>query len=149
VLRNVSVRSNALGKHEGDYQFTDTLPGHGTFQYDIIGVYKETGYRVILDGIPVSFKPEVNLPKQFIARIPLTYAAKGKLEGKVINAGTDAVLTTIQYDYVYPETLGVNLTRFVKQGVSRFWIRIRNIKTKEFHQFTFQVSNGELSLLEK
>jgi hypothetical protein len=149
VLSDVSVRSNALGKHEEDYQFIDTLSGYGAYQYDIIGVYKETGYRVLLDRIPVSFKQEVNLPKQFIARIPLSYSGKGKLEGKVINASTDEVLTTIQYDYVYPETLGVNLTKFVKQGIHRFWVKMRNIKTKEFHQFTFQVTNGELTLLNK
>jgi hypothetical protein len=149
LLHNISIRSNALGKHEEDYQFMDTLSDYGMYQYSIIGVYKETGYRVLLDGIPVSFKQEVNFPKQFIARIPLSYTGKGKLEGKVINASTDEVLTLIHYDYVYPETLGVNLTKFVKLGISRFWVRIRNIKTKEFQQFTFQVSNGELTLLEK
>jgi hypothetical protein len=149
VLKDVSVRSNALGKHEEEYQFIDTLSEYGTYQYNVIGVYKETGYRALLDGVPVSFKQEINLPKQFIARIPLSYSGKGKLEGKVINARTDEVLTLIQYDYVYPEALGVNLTKFVKQGVSRFWVRLRNSKTKEFHQFTFQVINGELSLLEK
>jgi hypothetical protein len=150
TVGNISIRSNALGKQEKDYLFTDTLSAYGVYQYAIIGVYRENGYRVLLDESSVSFKQEVNLPKQFIARVPLSFAGKGKLEGKVINASTDEVLKTIQYVYVYPETLGVNVTVFVKRDVKRFWIKIRNTKTKEFHQFTFQVDmNDELVLIEK
>lgn len=149
-ITNIAIRSNALGKHEEDYQFIDTLLSYGTYQYDIIGVYKETGYRVLLDRTTVSIQPETNLPKQFIARVPLSFSGKGKIEGRVVNASTDEILTIIQYDYVYPETLGVNLTKYVKLGVSRFWVKIRNTKTKEFNQFTFQVTNtGELHLINK
>jgi hypothetical protein len=143
VLQNVFVGSNALGKYDEDYQYSDTLSAYGTYHYDILGVYKETGYRILLDGLQVTFKQELNVPKQFIARVPLSFAGKGKIEGDVINASNDQILTLIRYDYVYPETLGVNVTRFVKMGVKRFWIKIRNTKTKEFKQFTYQLNNND------
>ena len=150
TLRDVYVRSNSLGKHELFYNTVDTLLSHGIYQYSIIGVYRETGYRELLDEVVVSFKRHDDFSKQFIAKVPLSFTGKGKLNGKVINASTDEVLTTIQYDYVYPETLGVNLTKFVNRGTIRFWIKIKNDKTKEFQQFTFQVNaEGEVKLLQK
>jgi hypothetical protein len=145
----VALQNNALGKYVEDYRFTDTLSVQGEYQYKIIGVARELENRWVLDRIKLRFDPQIRT-KQFIGRLPLSFTSNGAVGITIINAHTDQALTFFSHPYSLPEVVDVNLTRFVNAGVTRFWIRARNTKTKEVRQYTYRLTaEGELVLVEK
>ncbi len=142
------TNNNSLGSYNEDYSYTDTLIVRGNYQYKVIGVEKESEDRLLLDQVSINSN---GLPQKYKwIQIPLSFSKKGDLDISVINPYTDALLYAQTFEYIVPEIFSINLTKFVNQGIKRFWIKIRQVKTKEFRQYTYQINDlGDLVLFEK
>jgi hypothetical protein len=122
----------------------------GKYQYKVIGVEKETQNRLLLDQISINSKSDTGLRKYKAAALPLSFRKKGDVEITVINPENNTVLTAFTYEYVSPESLYIDLTTFVDKGVKRFWIKMKQVETKETRYYAYQISEiGDLVLVEK
>jgi hypothetical protein len=144
------TNNNSLGSYNENYSYTDTLTENGKYQYKVIGVEKETQSRLLLDQIDINTIRE-NAPRKYkVALVPLSFRKKGDLEIFVINPDNDARLAAFTYEYIFPESFYVNLTKFVDNGMKKFWIKVKQVKTKETRHYTYQMNDsGELVLTEK
>jgi len=139
----VSVESNALGRMELYYDYTDTLQQYGEFTYKIIGVAKGDADRILLDVSTVRFYPAKAVPKSYVTQVPLSFAGKGLVEIIVIDAFTDRVLSSYQVNYKTPQQFTIALA-----GTTRYWVRVKNMQTRESRQFTYQVNaQDEIALV--
>lgn len=149
-LRSVLyTNKNSLGSYNENYSYTDTLIESGKYQYKVIGVEKETQNRLLLDQMSINSIRD-NAPRKYkVALVPLSFRKKGDLEILVINPDNDARLAAFTYEYAFPESFYINLTKFVDNGMKKFWIRVKQVKTKETRHYTYQINDsGELVLAE-
>jgi len=145
----MSARGNALGAFVENYSFTDTLSARGMYQYKIIGVEREAESRLLLDQVKINFNPLTSPEKQTIVKVPFLFASKGRVEIFVINKADHDLLDYSVREFVEPETVSINLTKFVDYGIQQFWIKLRHIRSKELKQHIFVMNEtGELVLRE-
>jgi hypothetical protein len=143
LLADVNVYSNALGNRSENYGYTDSLHSDGKYHYRIIGISKSTKSRTQLGEVTVDFWPE----RDFTASVPLSFSKKGALIISILNPDdNNRVLSVREYEYLQPETLPVPLSEYASLGVKRFWIKIRNEKTKESRLFGYYID--EMSRLQ-
>lgn len=146
----VPTKSNTLGRYVEDYFYIDTLTSQGEYQYKVIGVDIAEGNRVLLDQAKIKFKPDEVLSKKVLAKIPLSFTQNGRVEVFVMNSNDTEILNYWVHDYAVPETLFVELTKFVDAGIREFQIKTRHNKTRETRGFYFHVNEfGEVVLVEK
>jgi hypothetical protein len=143
LLINVNVYSNTLGNRNENYVYTDTLHRDGEYHYRIIGVSKATKSKTLLDEVMVDFQPE----RDYTVRVPLSFSKKGTLAIAILDPdNNNRILNISEYEYFQPGTLPVVLTEYAQMGIKRFWIKIRNEKTKEGRLFGYYID--ELSRLQ-
>jgi hypothetical protein len=138
LVMNANVYSNALGNRNENYMYTDSLHRDGEYCYRIIGISKTTKSRTQLDEVTVDFQPE----RDFTASVPLSFSKKGTLKITIMNPDdNNMILKVSEYEYLRPSTLSVALSEYVRWGVKRFWIKIRNEETKESRLFGYYIDD--------
>jgi hypothetical protein len=144
------TNNNSLGSYNENYSYQDTLIESGKYQYKVIGIEKETQNRLLLDQIGIHAKSDAMPRKYKAVPLPLSFRKKGDVEISIINPDNDKLLAAFTYEYVSPESFYINLANFVDNGVKRFWVKVKQVKTKEFQLYAYQVNGlGELVLVEK
>jgi hypothetical protein len=143
----VSTRGNELRLFVEDYSLLDTLTSQGMYQYKIIGVERDSEDRILLDQISIPFKPIETLVKQIVAKVPFSFASKGRVEVFVIDKEDNELLDYSVREFITPETLSVNLTKFFDAGIKNFWIKLRHTKSKELKQHIYFVNENLVPVL--
>lgn len=141
----ISAQNNTLGKPIEEYMYVDTVSTTGKFVYTIVGIRGESGYREILDRIQIQARSS----KQYTIQLPLDFSKPGRLEISIIDPVNSRVLRVIPFDYNTPIEIDINMASLIRNGVTRFWVRVRHIQTKEFRLLGYELSaEGELRLVE-
>ncbi len=136
LIASIPVYSNALGSRNENYAHIDSLFSDGEYRYRVIGISKITHSRTLLDEVLVEFYPE----HDYTAIIPLNFSKKGALTIFILDAeNSNRTLHAGQYNYLQPGNLPVSLTEYAQIGIKRFWIKIRNERTKESRLFGYYI----------
>lgn len=144
LINKQTVRKNTLGISEADYTYVDTLHVPGLYQYSVLVTDKTSSDRKLLD--------QVQVKHAFVAvcktDMPLNFLNPGLLEVTVLDPEKDFILHTFTYDYIQATTLPVDFTKYVRRGTRRFWIKVKQVNTKELQLFAYQVNeSGQLQLV--
>lgn len=137
LIAEAGTRSNALGKHDRNYMYTDTVYEAGNYNYTILAVSKTGKERTVLDKSTINFEPLV----ECIASVELDFDKKGSLQISIMDPENNRVLHIFPYEYLQHQFLPVDLSVFVIKGIKRFWIKVRHEKSGEIKMFAFQVDS--------
>jgi hypothetical protein len=128
-LSEISISTNALGRHIEHYVYTDSLSIPGLYVYQIVGVAKSGNDRIILDENRVEFfptKPTQTIIERII-QFPVTFS--GPVEIVVSDAikGTALFGTTIRADQ--NRIVPLDVTPFVNRGYRFFRVKTVHVKS--------------------
>ncbi len=149
-LAEISISTNALGRHMEYYVYTDSLSEPGLFVYRIIGVTKPGNERIILDETRVDFfstKPTQTIIERVI-QFPVTFS--GPVEIVVSDAikGTALFGTTIKADQ--NRLVPLDVTHLVNRGYRFFRIKATHVKSRNAFTQTYGLSDeGEWIVVPK
>ncbi|WKZ59329.1 MAG: hypothetical protein QY309_15870 [Cyclobacteriaceae bacterium] len=149
-LAEISISTNALGRHMEYYVYSDSLSEHGLFVYRIIGITKSGNERIILDETQVEFfpvKPAQTIIEHVI-QFPVTFS--GPVEIVVSDAikGTALFGTTIKADQ--NRLVPLDVTHLVNRGYRFFRVKAVHVKSRNVFTQTYALSDdGEWIVVPK
>jgi len=142
-LTDISVETNALGKHIEQYSYTDTVTKSGIYTYRIAGVSKSDGKRSVLAEKQIRFYPS---PKQFpsgqyIIEVPVNFSMPGEVEIIVSDARRGNALFAVTVHDGRNITVPFEVSRYVNEGIRFFRIRTVHLKSRNSISQTFALDS--------
>lgn len=151
-LTHVSIVSNALGRHIENYTYVDSLTEAGKYVYQIIGVAKFDGKRILMEKAQVGYFPprqEPSLERQII-QVPVNFSMPGKVELIVADAVKGNVLFAVSLQDGQNHTVPIDVTSYVNRGNRFFRIKAIHVKSSNMITQTFALNNeGEWVVVPK
>jgi hypothetical protein len=127
LIREMSLGTNAMGATATKYTISDTLPGYGTYKFDVYGVLTDgrvpillAEHRVTWNGKYYSSSPPP--PPKTIAIVPLTGRTGAHIELVLLDDTNPSRLWTrkLIFDPNQHTTFQLDLEPWLKQGKTRF-----------------------------
>jgi hypothetical protein len=149
-LSEISISTNALGRHIEHYAYTDSLSEPGSYVYQIVGVTKLGADRIILDESRVSFFPgqQNKSVEERIIQFPVGFS------GAVEIVVADAIKGTALFGTTLTDGQGrivpLDVTHFVNRGYRFFRVKAVHVKSRNVFTRTYALrEDGEWIVVPK
>ena len=148
LVKELSLRSNALGDYEKEYLVTDSLSKYDSYTYRVFGIQKNTEYPLLLDEQKVSFY-RYKKPNEEILTwvyIPLELKNGDRYQVLVFNRVDYATLRkyTGEFDASKDTTFEINLKEFVDGGIKEFIILASEVNSNQSKEFYFRFDGRKI-----
>lgn len=137
------VRRNSLGLFDENYSYIDTLQQDGQYEYTILAEGSKNDRR-LLDRVKVKHV----FIQTYFAQLPLDFKSPGLLEIEIIEAERKTTVKTLSYNYQKPIILSIDLSFQVKYSGKRFWIKAKQLQSRQTKMFAFEaLESGVMQLI--
>lgn len=140
-IGQMGLRHNALGKATTTYTYIDTLSSYGLYEYTIIGVFNKEMKREVVGKESIEFLEVLkeNSRRRHIASVYLHGRKKEDIDFLILNAATSEVIMKEYCTACSNQRIDFDLTKYVNQGIEKFWIESFQTKTRQQKQYIFYI----------
>jgi hypothetical protein len=142
LIRELPLRTNALGDFDKEYLLRDSLTRAGKYAYRIFGIQNEPEYTILLDEQRFSFYPRrSSLPIEGSkwVNIPLNFGNGERYQVLVFDKVDYRLLRKYsgKFDQAKDTTFEINLNEFITTGVREFIVLATDANSKQAKEFYF------------